>query len=82
MYEGVPRTCAGVVAVVGMGIEQSNFQSKTWMDRELAGCKFRDVRLEKRFRKLFEQLSCGLGESVPTVCPGLGEHESSLPVFL
>jgi len=82
LYESVPRTCAGVVAVIGMGIEQSNFQSKTWMDRELAGCKFRDVRLEKRFRKLFEQLSGGLGESIPMVCQDSREHESSLPFFL
>jgi hypothetical protein len=82
LYEGVPRTCARVVVVVGMGIEQSNFPCKTWMDRELAGCKFRDVRLEKRFRKLFEQLSGGLGESIPTVCQDSREHESSLPFFL
>jgi hypothetical protein len=52
------------------------------MDRELAGCKFRDVRLEERFRKLFEQLSGGLGESIPTVCQDSREHESSLPFFL
>jgi len=68
LYEGGLKTCAGVVATIGMGIEQTNFPTKTWMDRELAGCKFRDVRLEKRFRKLFEQLSTGLGESIPMVC--------------
>ena len=32
-------------------------QTKTWIDRELAGSEFRDVRLNKRFRKLFEQLN-------------------------
>jgi hypothetical protein len=43
-------------------------QTKTWIDRELAGSEFRDVRLTKRFRKLFEQLSEGTGESIPLVC--------------
>ena len=51
-----------------MGIEEKNSQTATWMDRELAGCKFKDVRLEKRFRKLVEQLSGSLGESIPMVC--------------
>ena len=43
-------------------------QTKSWIDRELAGSEFRDVRLNKRFRKLFEQLSEGTGESIPLVC--------------
>jgi len=37
-------------------------QTKTWIDRELVGSEFRDARLRKRFRKLFEQLSDGIGE--------------------
>jgi len=43
-------------------------QTKTWIDRELAGSDFQDARLNKRFRKLFEQLSDGTGESIPLVC--------------
>ncbi|MGC0773273.1 MAG: IS4 family transposase [Candidatus Acidiferrum sp.] len=43
-------------------------QTKTWIDRELVGSEFRDARLNKRFRKLFEQLSDGIGESIPLVC--------------
>ncbi len=43
-------------------------QTNTWIDRELAGSEFRDVRLNKRFRKLFQQLSEGTGESIPLVC--------------
>jgi hypothetical protein len=53
-----------------MGIEEKNSQTETWMDRELAGCKFRDVRLEKRFRKLIEQLSGALEESITMNCCG------------
>jgi hypothetical protein len=43
-------------------------QTETWIARELADSEFRDGRLNKRFRKLFEQLSDGIGESIPLVC--------------
>ena len=39
-----------------------------WIDRELAGCQFKDERLERRFRKLLEHLSGGTGESIPMAC--------------
>jgi hypothetical protein len=39
-----------------------------WIDEELAGCEFNDVRLSKRFRKLVEQLSGGIGASIPWAC--------------
>ena len=39
-----------------------------WVDRELAGCEFKDERLGKRFRELLEQLSSSPGESIPLVC--------------
>jgi hypothetical protein len=40
----------------------------SWIDDELAGCKFADVRLEKRFRTLVERLSEGIGETIPMAC--------------
>ena len=40
----------------------------SWIDRELAGCKFADVRLEKRFKILVERLSEGIGETIPMAC--------------
>jgi hypothetical protein len=39
-----------------------------WIDEELAGCEISDVRLNKRFRKLVEQLSGGIGASIPWAC--------------
>src|SRR6185437_4901135 len=39
-----------------------------WIDRELAGCQFKDERLGKRFRALLEQLAEGTGESIPMAC--------------
>lgn len=41
---------------------------ESWIEAELAGCEFDDVRLDKRFRKLVEQLSAGIGESIPWAC--------------
>jgi hypothetical protein len=40
----------------------------SWVDEELAGCKFADRRLEKRFKGLVEQLSEGVGETIPMAC--------------
>src|SRR5205085_8482424 len=40
----------------------------SWIDDELAGGKFSDVRLGKRFRTLVERLSEGVGETIPMAC--------------
>jgi hypothetical protein len=40
----------------------------SWIDDELAGCEFADVRLEKRFKKVVQQLSEGIGETIPMAC--------------
>ena len=40
----------------------------SWIDNELSGCKFADVRLDKRFRALVERLSEGVGETIPMAC--------------
>src|SRR5437868_7174610 len=61
--------CTGVVSRSGQGIKQSDQgASKAWIGQELVGGQFGDVRLEKRFRTLLEQLSAGVGESIPLVC--------------
>jgi hypothetical protein len=39
-----------------------------WVDRELAGCEFRDERLGKRFRSLLARLAGSPGESIPLAC--------------
>lgn len=41
---------------------------KAWVDRELAGCDFKDARLGKRFRSLLERLAASPGETIPLVC--------------
>jgi hypothetical protein len=40
----------------------------SWIDQELAGSEFADARLGKRFKKFVEQLSEGIGETIPMAC--------------
>jgi hypothetical protein len=40
----------------------------SWIEQELAGCAFADARLGKRFTTLMEQLSKGLGQTLPLAC--------------
>ena len=42
--------------------------SGPWIDREMEGCRIQDVRLAKRFGKLLEMISCGIGGSIPAAC--------------
>lgn len=39
-----------------------------WIEQEVLGCRFADARLAKRFRTLLEQLSAGVGDSIPLAC--------------
>jgi Transposase DNA-binding len=38
------------------------------LDKELAGCRFCDPRLGRRFRKLVGQLATRLGQTIPLAC--------------
>jgi hypothetical protein len=38
------------------------------LDKELAGCRFGDPRLDRRFRKLVGQLATRLGQTIPLAC--------------
>jgi len=38
------------------------------LDKELAGCRFRDPRLGRRFHKLVGQLASRLGQTIPLAC--------------
>jgi hypothetical protein len=39
-----------------------------WFDEESVGCKFKDLRLARRFRNLLEQVCEGVGGSLPLAC--------------
>src|SRR5215211_729260 len=42
--------------------------AECWVDREAAGCEFRDARLGKRFRQVLAQIGSAMGQSIPLVC--------------
>jgi hypothetical protein len=42
----------------------STVEAETWVDREVAGCGFRDERLAKRFRKLLGRIGSAQGGSL------------------
>src|SRR3954470_19521276 len=58
--------CKGVVGAVMD--RPANGSSEAWIDQEVGRGQFGDVRLDKRFRTLLEQVSNGVGESIPLVC--------------
>src|SRR5580704_1817576 len=43
---------------------RSASDGKTWVDREVAECEFRDARLGKRFRILLERIGSAMGKSI------------------
>lgn len=43
-------------------------EERGWLEREVAGCQFQDVRHGRRFRTLLVQLSDRIGGSIPFAC--------------
>src|SRR5260370_859587 len=52
-----------------------------WVDREIAGCEFRDVRLRDRFRKLLSQIGSAMGQSIPLVCQDWANTKAAYRFF-
>jgi hypothetical protein len=52
-----------------------------WIDKEVGGCNFGDVRLAKRFGKLLVTLSEGMGESVPYACQDWANTKAAYRFF-
>jgi Transposase DNA-binding len=58
-----------------------SYDAKTWIDREVAGCEFRDARLGKRFRTLLEQIGSDIGQSIPLVCQDWANTKAAYRFF-
>jgi hypothetical protein len=43
-------------------------ESGRWIDNEVVGCRFQDVRHGKRLRQLLEKLSAKAGATTPWAC--------------
>lgn len=55
--------------------------TNTWIDNEVQGCNFNDVRLAKRFSKLLGMMSDGIGESVPYACQDWANTKAAYRFF-
>jgi hypothetical protein len=52
-----------------------------WVDRETAGCEFRDARLGGRLRKLLAQIGSAMGQSIPLVCQDWANTKAAYRFF-
>jgi Transposase DNA-binding len=55
--------------------------ARGWVDREIAGCEFRDARLGERFRKLLGQMGSAMGQSIPLVCQDWANTKAAYRFF-
>ncbi len=63
------------------GAATSASEAETWVDREVAGCDFRDERLGKRFRKLLGRIGSAVGQSIPLVCQDWANTKAAYRFF-
>jgi hypothetical protein len=57
------------------------WEDKAWVDQELDGAYFRDVRLGKRLRKLLGLMSNGLGQTIPLACQDWANTKAAYRFF-
>ncbi len=55
--------------------------AETWVERECAGCAFKDVRLDRRFRVLLERIGSAMGESIPLACQDWANTKAAYRFF-
>jgi hypothetical protein len=53
----------------------------SWVAGEIAGCEFRDARLGKRLGSLLQQLSGGVGRTVPLACQDWASTKAAYRFF-
>jgi len=56
-------------------------EDESWVDREVAGCQFRDVRLGERFRKLLKQIGSAIGQAIPFACQDWANTKAAYRFF-
>jgi hypothetical protein len=56
-------------------------EADSWIDRELLGCQFKDVRLFQRFRKLLGQIASAVGQTIPFVCQDWANTKAAYRFF-
>jgi hypothetical protein len=69
--------------VQGLRGRESSADSRTdeWIDNEVVGCEFQDVRHGKRLRQLLEQLSSRVGAATPWACQDWANTKAAYRFF-
>src|SRR5580700_1467513 len=57
------------------------WEHKAWVDSELDGAYFQDVRLGKRLRTLLGLMSNGLGQTIPLACQDWANTKAAYRFF-
>jgi len=63
------------------GISADASSAQTWIEQEVVGCNFKDVRLAKRFGKLLGMMTDGIGKSVPYACQDWANTKAAYRFF-
>jgi hypothetical protein len=63
------------------GSTSLGWEDKDWIDRELEGAYFQDVRLGKRLRTLLGLMSNGLGQTIPLACQDWANTKAAYRFF-
>ena len=58
-----------------------DFRADRWIDNEVVGCEFQDVRHGKRLRQLLEQLSGRVGATTPWACQDWANTKAAYRFF-
>jgi len=59
----------------------TDFRAGEWIENEVVGCAFEDVRHGKRLRQLLEQLSGRVGAATPWACQDWGNTKAAYRFF-
>ena len=62
-------------------MESREEEISSWLEREVAGCQFQDLRHGKRFRTLLGQLSEQIGGSIPFACQDWANTKAAYRFF-
>ena len=73
--------CSMMGLGAGCSVLGSEFWCVDWIDREIAECKFKDARLAKRVRKLLQQTSGAMGQSIPFACQDWANTKAAYRFF-
>lgn len=62
-------------------VKSLGWEDKDWIDQELTGAYFRDVRLGKRLRTLLGLMSNGIGQTIPLACQDWANTKAAYRFF-